>query len=129
MPGKPLNEPFQHPPRSWWKKFADAARGLRQGTRGQSSFLVHLPAASAVLGLAAFLALPLVHGCLLLLCIGTVLAAELFNSSLERLARSITEQVNPDIEAALNIASAAVLVMAITAALVGGTIFLNAFWA
>ena len=128
MPSKPVNEPFQRSPRSWWQKFAAAARGLRQGTQGQSSFLVHLPTAIAVLGLAAFLALPLAHWCLLLLCIGTVLAAELFNSSLERLARSITDQVNTDIEAALNIASAAVLTLAITAALVGGAIFLHAFW-
>lgn len=129
MPGKPVNEPFQHLPRSWWQKFAAAARGLGQGIQGQSSFLVHIPAAIAVLGLATYLALPLVHWCLLLLCVSTVLAAELFNSSLERLARSITDQFNTDIEAALNIASAAVLTLAITAALVGGVIFLHAFWA
>ena len=90
MPGTSAKEPFQHRPRSWWKKFADAARGLGQGTQGQSSFLVHIPAGIAVLGLAAYLALPLAQWCLLLLCVGMVLAAELFNSSLEQLARSIT---------------------------------------
>jgi diacylglycerol kinase (ATP) len=111
------------PQRGWMKKFADAFRGIALGTRGQSSFRVHLAAAGAVVALAAGLRVALLEWCLLLLCIIAVLAAELFNSSIERLAQEVDRQHNPRVGAALDIASGAVLVAALGAALVGALIF------
>ena len=87
--------------------------------RGQNSFLVHFPVAIAVVVLAVFLKLESTRFCLLLLCIGVVLAAELFNSSLEAMARAITDQRNDDIRDSLDVASGAVLVASIFAAMVG----------
>lgn len=120
---------FQRPKRGWLAKFADAFRGIGQGTAGQSSFAAHLIAAIAVVTLAAYLSVSLERWCLLVLCIGVVMSAELFNSSLERIARSITDQVDPNIRMGLNIASAAVLTLTITAAIVGGVIFVDALFA
>jgi diacylglycerol kinase (ATP) len=109
--------------RSWMKKFADALRGIAAGMRGQSSFGVHLVMAAAVAALAAALRVSLLEWCVLLLCIAAVLAAELFNSAIERLAREIDRQHNPNVGAALDIASGAVLVAAVGSAIVGSLIF------
>lgn len=119
---------FQPGKRSWVNKFASAFCGVRQGIAGQSSFVVHLVATVAVLALAAMLQVSLERWCLLLLCIGSVMAAELFNTSLEWICRSVTNRIDPNIERALNIASGSVLVVAITSALVGSLILLDAIF-
>lgn len=91
--------------------------------RGQSSFRVHLVMATAVVLLAAVLRVGLIEWCLLILCIAAVLAAELFNSALERLAREVDRNHNPAVGAALDIASGAVLTAALGSATVGCLIF------
>lgn len=124
----PSHQPdgFQRVHRGWITKFAGAFLGIRQGIAGQSSFAIHLPLAAAVVAFATILNVSLEHWCILILCIGIVLTAELFNSSLEWICRSITGQIDPDIERALNIASGAVLATSITAAIVGCIVFLSA---
>ena len=111
------------PSRSWRAKFADAFRGLRAGVRGQTSFLVHLLFAAAVVTAAAVLQMGWIEWSLLVVCITLVLMAEMFNSALESMARAITSQRDPHIERALNVASAAVLLAALGAAAVGVVLF------
>ena len=60
---------------------------------------------------------------MLTLCIFSVLTAELFNSALETLARVVTRDRDETLGAALDIASAAVLITAAGAVIVGGIIF------
>lgn len=105
--------------RTWVGKFAAAFRGVWLGVRGQRSFVVHAFFTVAVLGLALMLQVTWMEGCLLLLCAATVLAAEMFNSALETLAKAIDQNDNQHLADGLDIASAAVLVMAIGAAGVG----------
>jgi diacylglycerol kinase len=109
--------------RSWARRFGDAFRGLKTGIRGQRTFLVHFTVAAVVLLAAAVLRMPLLEWCLLLLCIAGVLAAEMFNSALESMAKAITDQHDPHVGNALDIAAAAVLLTSIAAALVGTLIF------
>ncbi len=118
--------PWQRQPRSWSKKFASAFHGIVLGVQGQSSFLIHLVAACGVVAAAAVLQLPLDRWCLLVLCIGVVLAAELFNSALEWTCQALTDRSDERIARALDIASGAVLVAAIAAAIVGSMVFLEA---
>ena len=118
-------EKKDRPHRSWAKKFADAFRGAKVGIRGQRSFLVHLPAAAAVIAAAAVMRLALAEWCILLVCITVVLAAEMFNSALEAITRAITRDDDKNIRDALDIASAAVLVASIGAALVGAIVFVR----
>jgi diacylglycerol kinase len=120
-----MYDPKPYRERSWPEKFRDALRGLKEGVRGQSSFFVHLFAAAAVITTAAVLKMSLVEWCLLLLCITIVLAAEMFNSALESLARAVTQRLDPHVGRALNIGSAAVLIAATGAAIVGAVIFGN----
>ncbi len=110
--------------KDWVVKFANAFRGVKQGVLGQSSFLVHVPMALATLALAYWLQCNRIEYLVLVLCITIVLAAELMNSSIERLAKAITLEHNEQVGAALDIASASVLVASVGAAIVGGALFL-----
>ena len=109
--------------RTWSRKFADAFRGLERALRTQTSFVVHLWMAVAVIIAAAVLRVSLVEWCLLAVAIGMVLAAEIFNTALESLARAIPVGRHPRIRDALDMASAAVLVAALTAAVIGVLVF------
>ncbi|MFW5693327.1 MAG: diacylglycerol kinase [Thermoguttaceae bacterium] len=112
-------------PSGWYAKFRNAFRGLGLGIRGESSFQVHFAFAVAVLLAGLLLRLDdLRQWCLLLLCITLVLAAELFNSALERMARAVSQQHDANLGAALDIGSAAVLTASFGAAVVGTVIFL-----
>jgi diacylglycerol kinase len=120
-----MNDERPYRDRSWPEKFRGAFRGLKEGVRGQSSFFVHFFIAAAVITTAAILGMSLLEWCLLLLCITLVLAAEMFNSALESLAKAVTDRLDPHVGRALNIGSAAVLIAAIGAAVVGAIIFGN----
>jgi diacylglycerol kinase (ATP) len=111
------------PRRTWYAKFRDAFQGLAFGIRGQSSFVVHTAAAIAVAIFAVALQVSLVEASLLALAVAGVMAAELFNTALERLADAVDTEHNPTIGEALDIASAAVLVAALGAATVGTIVF------
>jgi diacylglycerol kinase len=112
-------------PRPWRDKFRDAFRGLWLAIRLERSFAVHLPMAAAVLIAGIALRVSLSEACILAVCVTLVLAAEMFNTAIERLARAIDHEYNADLAAALDIASGAVLTTAIGAALIGGAIFLS----
>jgi diacylglycerol kinase len=109
--------------RRWRDKFRDAFRGVKLGVRGHSSFFVHF--FFAALALAASLALncTLVEWCLIIGCIGLVLTAELCNSAIETLFHGLEKESKARMAACLDIASGAVLVASITAAIVGTIIF------
>jgi diacylglycerol kinase (ATP) len=114
--------------RSWRHKFADAFRGLQRGVRGQSSFFVHLFAAAAVVMAGWALRITAGEWCYLVLAIIGVLAAELFNTSLETLAAALHPEHHPEVGQSLDIASAAVLMASIGAVAVGLIIFLPRLW-
>ena len=110
---------------SWSQKFRHAFRGLKQGVRGQSSFFVHFFAAAAVIVAGIVLNCDRADWYALLLCITLVLAAEMFNSALESLAKALRRDYDPHIADALDIGSAAVLVASIGAVCVGAMVFFH----
>jgi diacylglycerol kinase len=111
------------PPRRWRHKFGDALRGLKLGIRGHSSFSVHFFFAVLVIAGAIVLGCTLEQWCLLLGAIGMVLAAELFNSAIETLVRGLDEPTRQRVKPSLDIASGAVLLVSIVAAILGISIF------
>lgn len=119
-----MNEsPYKH--RGWYAKFAAALAGCKQGVRGQSSFFVHFFVAALVLVAAIVLRASFVEWLLLAVCVQSVLVAEMFNSALEWLGRAITHEHNKQLGVALDIASGAVLLASLSAALIGGALFLH----
>src|SRR5262245_28039666 len=124
-------EPAQPPAaprrRTWRDKFHDALRGIKHGIRGQSSFFVHFFVAALVLAAAGILHCRLEQWCLLLLCIGGVLAAEMFNSAIETLFRGLDEATKERCWRSLDIAAGAVLLTSIVAVIVGLLVFVQRF--
>ena len=109
--------------RTWSRKFADAFRGLSRVVRTQSSFGVHLGVAGAVVAAGAMFRVSAVEWALLVFAIGLVLMAEIFNTAIESLARAPGSRRHPRFRDALDMASAAVLLAAITAATIGVIVF------
>ncbi len=110
-------------PRPWRAKFRDAFRGLKLGVRGHSSFFVHFFFAALVLAAAVVLGCSVEQWGVLLLCVGLVLTAELFNSAIETLFRGLDPVTRERAWPALDIAAGAVLMASLVAAVVGTAIF------
>jgi diacylglycerol kinase len=115
----------QHDPHTWWRKVGWALRGAGWAVRSQSNFVIHLASAAAVIAAATWLGCSLVEWCLLILCIAIVLAAEMFNTALEHMARAITREHDEGIRNALDTSAGAVLIAAAGAAIVGAVIFVG----
>jgi diacylglycerol kinase len=113
------------PRRSWRHKFRAAFRGLKLGVRGHSSFFVHFFFAALVVAAALVLRCDPTQWCLLLGCIGMVLTAELFNSTIETLFRGLDEETKSRVWPCLDIAAGAVLLASIVAGLIGTIVFLQ----
>jgi diacylglycerol kinase len=109
--------------RPWLDKFRVAFRGFKLGVRGESSFAVHFFFAVLVVMAAVVLGCDRMEWCLLLGCIGLVLTAELFNSSIETLFRGLPADTRERSWPGLDIAAAGVLMASITAAVIGLIIF------
>ena len=107
----------------WMNKFRCATRGLILGVRGQSSFAAHFMIAALVIAAAAWLQCELWQWCVLLICISIVIGLEYLNSAIERLAKGLCSDQNEDVGAALDIASAAVLIASILSVVIGALIF------
>ncbi len=117
---------FIHKKRTWRRKFGDAFRGISQSVHQQSSYHVHFFFALAVPIIGILLRLHLLEWCFVILLIAVVIAAEMFNTAIETLSRVITDQYDERIKHALDIASGAVLVTCIFAAVLGAVIFVTA---
>jgi diacylglycerol kinase len=111
--------------RPWRDKFGAAARGLKWGIRGHSSFFVHFFFTALVLAAAIVLRCGPLEWCLLIGCIGAVLTAELFNSAVETLFRGLDEETRARVWPCLDIAAGAVLMASFAASIIGGIIFLG----
>lgn len=118
-------QPRPKSPRRWGAKFRDAFRGIKLGVRGHSSFSVHFFFAALVLAAAIVFRCEPLEWCILLGCIGAVLAAELFNSALETLFRGLDERSKGRMRGVLEIAAGAVLVVSLFAMLVGAIVLLR----
>jgi diacylglycerol kinase len=100
-----------------------AASGLLWGIRSQANFVIHLAVAAAVVIAGVALSVTWIEWCVLALCITVVLAAELFNTALEHLARAITHDHDEEIRHALDTSAGAVLMATIGAAATGAIVF------
>src|SRR5947209_15362125 len=123
-----VSQPELAPPRprlGWGGKFQVAFRGLKFGVRGHSSFFVHFFFAALVLAAAVALRCSVNQWGILVLCIGLVLTAELFNSAVETLFRGLDEATKQRSWQALDIAAGAVLLASLFASVIGSLVLVN----
>jgi diacylglycerol kinase len=104
--------------------FRDALSGMGYCLSTQRNMQVHMVVAVAVLVAAWLLKLSRLEWALLLFAISFVMAAEMFNTALERTVDLFVDNYHPLARLAKHIAAGAVLVSALNAAVVGVLIFL-----
>jgi len=103
--------------------FRHAGRGLAWALSSQANLRVHFVAAAVVLIAALVLGFSVIEFVGLVLCFTVVVAAELFNTTLEVLIDYAWPEHHPMIGRAKDVAAAAVLVAAAGAAIVGVLLF------
>lgn len=106
------------------RSFYYALRGIVHGVKRESHMRFHLVAATAVVCAGAGLGISRLEWCLVVMCIGSVIGAELVNTAIERLTDLASPHRHPLAGQAKDVAAGAVLVISIAAAMVGGLIFI-----
>ena len=107
----------------WYNSLGHAIRGFFLIVKEEPNFRIELCVAMLVIALSYWLQITGPERLVIILCIGGVLSAEAFNSSLERLADHITPELHPDIAKVKDVAAAAVLIMAMISVVIGVLIF------
>ena len=110
------------------KSFRFAFNGLTAVFRSEPNMRLHVLASIVVLIMAYHFEVTQVEWCLLILCIGMVWVAEIFNTSIETLTDLVSPEHNPLAGKTKDLAAGAVLMAAITAVVVGLLIFIP-YWA
>ena len=110
--------------RDFFSSLAYALKGISRAANSESNFRIELALASMVLISGYFLKFARWEWMLVILCIGLVLASELFNGALERLADVVAETEDERIGLLKDMAAGAVLVIAGATTLVGVLIVL-----
>jgi len=111
------------------KAFGHAFSGLFFALRTQRNLPIHLSVAAGVVALGVWLGLSTTQWAILALTIGSVLAAELLNSSLEVVVDMVSPDYHPLAKRAKDVAAGAVLLAAMVSVLVGLLILGPPLWA
>ena len=104
--------------------FAHAFRGIFTAFMSGINLRIQLFMGVVVVILGFILNISLSEWVVIVLCIGTVLAAEVMNSALEKFCDRVSTEKHPLIKAAKDMSAGAVLILAVMAAVVGLLIFL-----
>ncbi len=106
------------------KSFIFAWKGILTCAGHEQNITFHIVAAITVIVAGFIFSITHIEWMVVMLCIGTVIAAELFNSAIERLVDLVSPEWQKVAGEVKDIAAGAVLVTAITAAIVGLIVFL-----
>ncbi len=106
--------------------FRYAILGIKSGIVGQRNIKIHIVIAILALIACAILRCTYIEWAIVIVLIGIVIAAELFNSAIESAVDLASLEINNLAKLAKDIAAGAVLVLSIVAAVVGLIIYINA---
>ena len=120
-----MKQPFSLGARA--RSFVYAGRGLAHLFATQHNAWIHLFAAAVVVASGCYFDLSRWEWAWLVLAIGLVLAAEAMNTAIEALADAVAPEFDAGVGRAKDVAAAAVLILSITAAILGGLVFLPHF--
>ncbi len=109
------------------RSFRFAAQGVLNLFRYENNARFHLLAALAVFAAGFFFRISTTEWALVIIQVGLVWAAEAFNTALEKLADAVSTEYHPLIKATKDLAAGSVLIVAISAVVVGVLIFLPKF--
>jgi len=106
------------------KSFGYAINGLRYSIRTQHNILIHIILAIIAITLGFLLNISNFEWIAIIIIIGLVISAEIFNTSIEELVNLVSPHKNEKAEIIKDLAAGAVLILAITAFITGLIIFL-----
>lgn len=106
------------------RSFGYAWKGIQSCVGKEQNLSFHLIAAMAVIIAGIVLGITRTEWIMVVMCIGTVIAAELFNTAIEKLVDLVSPQQHPVAGQVKDIAAGAVLVCAATAAIIGLIVFI-----
>lgn len=106
------------------RAFRAAGAGILSLFRSEAHAKIHLAATVCVIAAAAIFRCSSVEWCVIIICIGAVIAAEAVNTAIERLADRVTTDHDPLIGAAKDLAAAAVLILSLTSLFIAAIIFI-----
>ena len=109
------------------RSFRYAGRGLAYALRHENNFRYHLLATLGTLLTGWLTAFTVTEWCLVGILIGMVYAAEIFNTAIEKLMDKLHPDLDPEVGMVKDLAAGAVLVVSITAAVVGSIILIGKF--
>lgn len=109
------------------KSFAYAWKGIGSFVRKEHNAWIHCSAIIVVTTAGFLFNITRTEWLIIFLCFGIVLAAEAFNTAIERLVNLVSPGYHPIAGDIKDIAAGAVLICAITAAIIGGVIFIPYF--
>jgi len=104
--------------------FGYAFKGIITVYKTEQNILIHTIIALMVLGLSFYLKISKIEFLIIVLVIGLVIALEIINTALEYTIDMVMPNIHPMAKMAKDASSAAVLVMAITAVIVGLIVFI-----
>lgn len=105
------------------KSFKYAFQGMFSLFRFENNAKIHVLAGSAALVAGFLLGLNTTEWCILVIQIALVMAAEAFNTAIEKLCDFVSPEKHPVIGSVKDIAAAGVLIMAIAAVVTGLLLF------
>ena len=106
------------------RSFGYAWKGIQSCVGKEQNLSFHLIAAMAVIIAGIVLGITRTEWIMVVMCIGTVIAADLFNTAIEKLVDLVSPQQHPVAGQVKDIAAGAVLVCAATAAIIGLIVFI-----
>lgn len=106
------------------RSFGYAWKGIRQCVGREQNLGTHLVVTAAVIAAGILFGITRTEWMIIVLCIGVVIAAELFNTAIEKLVDLVSPEWNAVAGQVKDIAAGAVLVCAVAAAVIGGIIFI-----
>lgn len=115
-------EPFNIKKRA--KSFVFAFRGVISFIREEHNAWIHCSAVILVTAGGLYFKITAIEWMAVILCFGMVLAAEGFNTAIERLVNLVSPEYHPLAGNVKDIAAGAVLICAVSAAIVGCIIFI-----
>ncbi|MDS9471032.1 diacylglycerol kinase family protein [Sporosarcina pasteurii] len=110
--------------RKFFKSFKFAMAGIIHCFTTERNFKIHVSVAITVICAGLLTGLSLFEWFVIIVFIGGVLALELMNSAVERMVDLFTNEWHPLAKQAKDLAAGAVLVFALTSAIVGLLIFI-----
>ena len=110
------------------RSFGYAWKGIRCCIGKEQNLSFHLIATAVVVIAGFVLGITRMEWMIIILCIGVVIAAELFNTAIEKLVDLVSPERHPVAGQVKDIAAGAVLICAVAAAIIGLIIFIPYFF-